>query len=76
MEQEFSKKFASEFIDKVWEASMRQSLEDFIGIPNVSKNFDSEWETNGLLDVKIKINIIYYKNIFYYISNKNTNNFI
>jgi len=29
---------------------MLPSLMDYVRIPNLSKSFDPEWETNGLLD--------------------------
>lgn len=29
---------------------MRESIEEFIRIPNVSRIFDKDWATNGLLE--------------------------
>ncbi|KRW99312.1 hypothetical protein PPERSA_02424 [Pseudocohnilembus persalinus] len=44
----YDPKVAQDFINKLWDESMQQSIMDFIRIPNQSKNFDPEWNTNGL----------------------------
>ncbi|EGR30789.1 hypothetical protein IMG5_123770 [Ichthyophthirius multifiliis] len=39
-----------QFIEQKWQNDIQQNLEDYIRIPNMSKSFDSEWNTNGLLE--------------------------
>lgn len=39
-----------EFVHTVFYDSVVPSLEEFIKIPNLSRAFDSEWATNGLLE--------------------------
>lgn len=38
------------FISKVFDESMIPSLVEFVKIPNLSRGYDPEWETNGLLE--------------------------
>jgi hypothetical protein len=37
------------FIENFWNQSIQPSLIDYIKIPNMSRAFDPEWNTNGLL---------------------------
>lgn len=39
-----------EFIEKNFTESVIQSISEYIKIPNLSRGFDSEWATNGLLE--------------------------
>jgi hypothetical protein len=39
-----------EFIAKIFDESVIPSLSEFIKIPNLSRAFDPEWATNGLLE--------------------------
>jgi acetylornithine deacetylase/succinyl-diaminopimelate desuccinylase-like protein len=41
---------SKDFIKKVYEESLIPSLVEFIKIPNLSRGFDPEWATNGLLE--------------------------
>lgn len=47
--QEFDPKKSEEFITKVFYESVVPSLEDYIRIPNLSRSYDPEWNTNGNL---------------------------
>lgn len=35
------------FADQFWDISVRQSLCDFVAIPNLSPIFDKDWASNG-----------------------------
>jgi hypothetical protein len=37
------------FIENFWNQSIQPSLIDYIKIPNMSRAFDPEWNSNGLL---------------------------
>ncbi len=39
-----------EYIEKVFNESYIPSLMEYIKIPNLSRNFDPDWQTNGLLE--------------------------
>jgi hypothetical protein len=41
---------SKEFITKIFDESLIPSLSEFIKIPNLSRGFDKEWATNGLLE--------------------------
>lgn len=40
---------AKSSIETQWDNEIKPSLCDFIRIPNLSKEFDEQWNTNGLL---------------------------
>mmetsp|Transcript_24422 Transcript_24422/g.21611 ORF Transcript_24422/g.21611 Transcript_24422/m.21611 type:complete len:479 (+) Transcript_24422:68-1504(+) len=44
----------SDFVDADFDKSALPGLMDFIRIPNLSKNFDPEWNSNGLLEKAAK----------------------
>ncbi len=46
----FDEKLAQQFISKLFDESVVPSLSDFVKIPNLSRNFDPEWATNGRLE--------------------------
>ena len=46
----FNPEQCKNYVDKDFEDSLVQSLSDFIAIPNVSKAYDENWATNGLLE--------------------------
>ncbi|EGR34265.1 hypothetical protein IMG5_018610 [Ichthyophthirius multifiliis] len=37
-----------EFVEKKWHQEIQPTIEEYIRIPNMSKSFDPEWNTNGL----------------------------
>lgn len=39
-----------QFISKIFDESVIPSLSQFITIPNLSRGFDPQWATNGLLE--------------------------
>jgi len=41
--------FAEE-IKSLFESEMLEALKEFIRIPNLSRDFDPDWATNGLLE--------------------------
>lgn len=41
---------SKEYITKIFDESVIPSLVEFIKIPNLSRGFDPEWATNGLLE--------------------------
>ena len=46
----FSVDKCKECVEKVFKESIVESLCDYIKIPNLSRNYDAEWETNGELE--------------------------
>jgi len=40
----------SSFVEKEFDTSALPAIEEFIRIPNTSKQYDAEWQTNGLLE--------------------------
>lgn len=46
----FNVEFTKNFVEKYWKEQIQPNLEEFVRIPNLSKNFDKEWNTNGLLE--------------------------
>lgn len=46
----FSSDKCKEQVEKYFMSSALPSLEEYIKIPNLSRNFDQEWATNGLLE--------------------------
>lgn len=45
----YDTKKGRDYITKVFDESLIPSLVKFIEIPNLSRGFDPEWATNGLL---------------------------
>ena len=45
----YSQENAQQFIEKWYHESVIPSLSDFIRIPNLSRSFDKDYQTNGLL---------------------------
>lgn len=45
----YDAKKGTNFITKIFDDSLIPSLVKFIEIPNLSRGFDTEWATNGLL---------------------------
>ena len=41
---------AQSFIKDDFEKEVLPALKEFVSIPNCSKDYDPEWNTNGLLD--------------------------
>ncbi len=48
--QYFNQQKCKLFIEKSYEQSALPSLMEYIKIPNLSRNFDPDWQTNGLLE--------------------------
>lgn len=46
----FNAEKCKEFVNKKFDESVIKSLSDFVAIPNLSKSFDKEWASNGLLE--------------------------
>ena len=40
----------AEHVERVWRADVLPTLERYIAIPNVSPNFDTDWEANGHME--------------------------
>lgn len=43
-------KKTKEFIDKYWDESLQPAIEEFVRIPNLSRDYDENWQTNGRLE--------------------------
>jgi len=43
------KEAVQKYVDSQFDSNFVPSLMDFIRIPNLSPDFDAEWETNGTL---------------------------
>lgn len=50
MESKFDPKICEELVEEYFTQSALPSLEEYIKIPNLSRAFDKEWATNGLLE--------------------------
>lgn len=48
--QKLNNQACQEFIEKVFTESALPSLMEYIKIPNLSRNFDPDWNKNGLLE--------------------------
>lgn len=42
------------FAEKFWDTQVRQSLCDFVAIPNLSPIFDKDWAVNGHQEKAVK----------------------
>lgn len=50
MEKGLNENACKEYINKIFDDTVIPSLCKYIEIPNLSKNFDPDWATNGLLE--------------------------
>ena len=50
MDNSFNSDDCVKFVEECFTTSALPSLEEYITIPNLSRSFDSEWATNGLLE--------------------------
>ena len=48
--QGFSPAKCKEYVNKVFDDSLIKSLTEYVAIPNLSRLYDPEWATNGLLE--------------------------
>ena len=48
-QSKFNPEISAQFVKEQFEKSVLPSISEFIKIPNLSRAFDPEWETNGLL---------------------------
>jgi len=46
----YNEEKGNQFIDEWFDKSVLPSLSEFISIPNLSRAFDEEYKTNGLLE--------------------------
>lgn len=46
----FDVEFCKNYVGKNFEESVIPSLMDYVRIPNLSRSYDKEWETNNRLD--------------------------
>lgn len=49
-ESKFTTSECQRLVEEYFTNSALPSLQDYIRIPNLSRNFDKEWATNGLLE--------------------------
>lgn len=47
--QTFNNEACQQFVEKIFTESAIPSLMEYIRIPNLSRHFDPEWQSNGLL---------------------------
>ena len=50
MDNSFNSDDCIKFVEEYFTSSALPSLEEYITIPNLSRSFDAEWATNGLLE--------------------------
>ncbi|HQZ15015.1 MAG TPA: hypothetical protein PLT55_04160, partial [Acidimicrobiia bacterium] len=48
--ENLQEKFSVLEIEKLWNEKVKQTLDDYMSIPNVSPAFDANWKENGYID--------------------------
>ena len=47
--QKFDPEACKQFVEKMFDSSVLPSIMDYIKIPNLSRSYDENWNTNGKL---------------------------